>query len=495
MVESRWGWPLAMVLSIGLVGFVGNMPAAAWAQDDEPEISADAEPELSDERLTPTDRDYELFRLFVDTLDQVERNYVEEIDRRVLMEAAIQGLIQKLDPYSNYISPEEIANFRTSIENQFGGIGIQVGMEDGVLTVLSPLVDTPAYRAGIHAGDQIVAIEGEPTKGMSLNDAVTKLKGETGSTVKVTIKPAYVGDPRDVELTREIVHVETVLGDTRNPDDSWNWFLDKDKRIGYIRINSFGRDTYRELRTALRQLKRDGMEGLILDLRFNPGGLLDSAIKVCDLFIEEGVIVSTKGRNVRERTWTANKPGTFSGFPMAILVNRYSASASEVVSGCLQDHGRAVIVGERTWGKGSVQNVIDLEGGRSALKLTTASYHRPSGKDIHRSPDEPEDGEWGVMPDKDYLLMLKPEQLREFVETRRDRDRLIWSEAQAAAEAAGNDPTEAAGPAPDAYIDPQMALAIGYINEKLSEEPATEEAASDEATTTAEATESAAPQS
>ncbi len=466
MVEFRWTRPLWLALLLGCL-----LPGVALSQDLEEDTTAAPElvEEPSGEALKPTERDYELFRLFVDTFDQVERNYVEEIDRRELMEAAIQGLLTKLDPYSNYVSPEEIANFRTSIENKFGGIGIQVGLEDGTLTVLSPLVDTPAYRAGIHAGDQIVAIEGESTKGMSLNDAVKLLKGEVGTSVTVTIKPAYVGENRDVKLTREIVRVETVLGDARNPDDTWNWFLDRDNKIGYIRVSSFGSETARDVRDAVRQLKREGMQGLILDLRFNPGGLLDAAIKMCDLFIEEGRIVSTKGRNVRERAWEAHRPGTFGDFPMVVLVNRYSASASEVVSACLQDHERAVIIGERTWGKGSVQNVVELEGGRSALKLTTASYHRPSGKNIHRGNNEDEDAEWGVMPNDGFEVKLDGEEVRKMLEARRLRDRLDWTEEQAQAEAAGDDPTQVERPLPEAHIDGQLAKALEYLKSQLDE--------------------------
>ena len=207
-------------------------------------------------------------------------------------------------------------------------------------------------------------------------------------------------------ITREWVHVETVLGDRRKSDDSWDFMLDHDKHIGYIRLTAFSRDTAQDLKKALVELRKEGLKGLILDLRFNPGGLLNSAIEVSDLFIAKGRIVSTKGRNTPERVWDAQKEGTFEGFPMAVLVNHYSASASEIVSACLQDHKRAAVIGERTWGKGSVQNVIELEGGKSALKLTTASYHRPSGKNIHRFPDAKETDEWGVMPDAGYEVRL-----------------------------------------------------------------------------------------
>ena len=346
------------------------------------------------------DEYYELYRVFSETMFQVEQNYVKKVDRRKLMEAAIRGLLDELDPYSNFITPDEMDRFRTSVDSQFGGIGIQITQENGELRVLSPIVGSPAYNVGLEAG---VAI----------------------------------------------IEVETVLGDKRADDDQWNFMLDDEKKIGYIRLTSFSRATASDLEAALKNLKKQGMKGLVLDLRFNPGGLLKSAIEVADLFIADGRIVSTKGRNTEERPVNARKPGTFEGFPMAVLVNRYSASASEIVSACLQDHKRAVVVGERTWGKGSVQNVIELEEGHSALKLTTAAYMRPNGHNIHRFPDSKESDEWGVMPDKGFELKLPDAELGDLVRTRRDRDLLLVShspavkrEAPAAAAEPSKKPTE-----------------------------------------------------
>jgi carboxyl-terminal processing protease len=257
---------------------------------------------------------------------------------------------------------------------------------------------------------------------VSIDEAVRRLKGPAGTKVSVTVLHAPGGARQTVTLTREIVHVETVLGDRRTKEDAWDFMVDRQKRIGYIRVVSFGRDTTRDLRRALEHLQKEKMRGLVLDLRFNPGGLLTSAIETCDLFIDKGRIVSTKGRNVKERAWEAKPEGTFGGFPMAILINHYSASASEIVSACLQDHRRAVVIGERSWGKGSVQNVIDLEDGKSVLKLTTASYRRPSGKNIHRFPDAKDGDDWGVRPDKDFEVTLSAEEMRQLVEERRQRD-------------------------------------------------------------------------
>ena len=308
-------------------------------------------------------------------------------------------MMTKLDPYSSYIGPEELAQFRTSVDSEFAGIGVQVSTDDGDLTVLSPIYGTPAYRAGIQAGDRIVEIEGHSTDGLLTEDAIRLMKGPDGSKVTLTIVHAGQTKREKFTLTRERVHVETVLGDRRKTDDHWDFMYDAKNAIGYIRISAFSLDTAKELRDAMADLKKRKLRGLVLDLRFNPGGLLRSAIEVSKLYISKGRIVSTKGRNSPERFWDADGNDAFEGFPMVILVNRYSASASEIVSACLQDHQRAVIMGERTWGKGSVQNIIELEHGRSALKLTTAAYRRPSGKNIHRFPDAKDKDEWGVMPD------------------------------------------------------------------------------------------------
>jgi carboxyl-terminal processing protease len=284
------------------------------------------------------------------------------------------------------------------------------------------LVGTPAYRAGLMAGDRIVEIDGTPTDGLNLDDAVAKLKGEEGTPVKISVIHAGKSAKDEIAITREKVHTETVFGDHRKADDSWEFMLDPKRRIGYVRLSAFSRDTANELRAALSTLKKTEMRALILDLRFNPGGLLNSAIAVSNLFISEGRIVSTKGRTGPERVWDAQKEGAFEGFPMVVLVNRYSASASEIVSACLQDHNRAVLVGERTWGKGSVQNVIELEEGRSALKLTTAGYRRPSGKNINRFADSKESDEWGVLPDKGFELKYTDLENQLVLQDRRERD-------------------------------------------------------------------------
>jgi len=401
---------------------VSNTLADESAPDATPARELTPAAKAADEASRET---YELYKVFVDTLDQVERNYVQKITRRELMEAAIRGVLTKLDQHSSYISPDDLSKFKTSVDNRFGGIGIQIEMDDaGMLRVLSPLVGTPAYRAGLQAGDRILEIDGESTEGIhTLDDVVNKLKGEPGTSVTVTILHPNGKEPQQVTLEREVIQIETVLGDRRaGEDDHWDFMLDPEHKIGYIRLTAFSRETFEELEEAVKQLKDQGLQGLVLDLRFNPGGLLTSAIEVSDLFVSKGRIVSTEGRNSEPRSWDAREEGTFDGFPMAVLVNRYSASASEIVSACLQDHNRAIVVGERTYGKGSVQNVIELENGKSALKLTTASYQRPNGKNIHRFPEATEEDEWGVVPSEGYEVRLNPTEMRRLVEYRRRRD-------------------------------------------------------------------------
>jgi carboxyl-terminal processing protease len=385
---------------------------------------------------------YELYKVFADTLDQVERNYVKDVSRRELMEAAIRGVLGKLDPYSNYISPDELSRFKTSVESQFGGIGIQITIENGQLKVLSPLVGSPAYKAGLQAGDAITKIEDESTDNITIDEAVRRLKGEAGTSVTITIVHPRGTKEETMTIPREIIRLDTIMGDARDADDQWDFMLDHEKHIGYIRLTSFSRDTARDLQKAMAELQKQGLKGLILDLRFNPGGLLTSAIEISDMFVAEGRIVSTSGRNSPERAWEARKEGTFEGFPIAMLVNRYSASASEIFSACLQDHHRAVIIGERTWGKGSVQNVIELEEGRSALKLTTASYLRPNGHNIHRFPDSKESDEWGVMPDKGYEVKLSDAEMGELVRYRRDKDILLINHSAKEEEPAKTEPSK-----------------------------------------------------
>lgn len=413
---------------------------------------ASAGPTLANDK----EKDYELFKLFVDSYEQIERNYVKEVDRRELIEAAIQGMLRKLDPYSNYIPPENLRAFSDTVDRQFGGLGIQVNLDEKTnrLTVTVPLPGTPAQKAGMLPGDVIAEIEGKPTDGFTIDDAVKVLRGKPGT--PVTIKVARAGTPDLIEMTivRDIIRVATVQGISRLPNGDRNFMLDEENKVGYARLSTFSRNSTKELHEALKTLTDAGVKGFVLDLRFNPGGLLSVATEISDLFIEDGKIVSTKGRNTEEQVYTAKKPGTYTDFPMVVLVNRYSASASEIVSACLQDHKRAVIIGERTWGKGSVQNVINLEDDQSALKLTTASYHRPSGKNIHRFPGAKPEDEWGVMPDETYKIRLGDEEIKNLHIDFGRRDSLIKDDEEKTS-----------------FVDRQQKKASEYLIAKITGKP------------------------
>jgi carboxyl-terminal processing protease len=435
-----------MMLLVGLLLGVGG-----WAAEQQQKQSSQ------------DDNYYELYKLLVDTIDQVERNYVQQIDRRELIEAAIRGVTAKLDPYSSYIGPGEIEQFRSTVESEFGGIGIQITLDQGELKILSPLYGTPAYKAGLLAGDRIVEIDGKSTDNLSLDEATELLKGEEGTSLSLTVIHPDSQSKEKITVTRQLIHVETALGDRRKNDDTWDFMLDPKLRIGYIRLTAFSRDAAGELYRALQQLQAQQMRGLILDLRFNPGGLLNAAIEVSDFFLAEGQIVSTKGRSIPERSWEAHKTGTFEGFPIVILVNRFSASASEIVAACLQDHKRAVVMGERTWGKGSVQSVIELEDGKSALKLTTASYIRPSGKNIHRFPDSKEEDEWGVMPDQGFELKLSDKEMVQLLQDRRQRD-ILQNNHNAKTAHENQDKQKPEKP----FVDRQLQMALKYLTTELN---------------------------
>jgi carboxyl-terminal processing protease len=401
-----------------------------------------------------TDKDYELLRRLVDVMDQIERNYVDkDVTREKLLEAAIRGMMKELDPYSNYVAPSEVTAFRTSIDQKFGGIGLQVGMQNRILTVTSPIVGSPAYKAGVQAGDHIVEIEGKPALGLTIDQAVDRLKGEPGTEVSFAIQRPSTGERKVIKVKREIVQLETVLGASRGEDDSWNYVLNPKSNIGYIRITAFSQETAGQVQRVVRRLVRDGMRGLILDLRFNPGGLLTSAVDISDMFVKEGdMIVMVKNRLGKEERKVATKSAKFRGFPMVVLVNRYSASASEVVSACLQDHKQAVVIGERTWGKASVQQVMELEGG-GALKLTTASYHRPNGKNIHKAEGAKESDEWGVSPNEGFLIKLSDEEMNDLFSSLRDRDIV---------HARGEKPKESD------FVDRQLQKAVEHLTTQLA---------------------------
>ncbi len=378
------------------------------ADTEEPTAAATAV-EQADERKKELADERELIRLFADTLEQVRDKYVEsKVTDRELIEAAIHGMISRLDPYSDYIAPQEVDQFRKGVEREFVGIGIQVAERDGHLLIISPLFGTPAWRGGLRAGDRILKINDTSTRELSIDDAIKLMGGEVGTEVSVTVLHPDETRAETIKLVRERIEQPTVIGFHRNKEGAWDFLCDKDQKIGYVRIAAFSRTTSRDLEQVLTRLTQEGMQGLVVDLRFNPGGMLSEAIKVSDMFLHEGRIVSIEGRSTPQQVWDAREEGTIipRGFPVAVLVNRFSASAAEIVSACLQDNQVATIVGERTWGKGSVQNIIELEKGKSVLKLTTAGYHRPSGKNIHREVGASESDEWGVHPDEGFAVQF-----------------------------------------------------------------------------------------
>ncbi len=419
----------------------------------------------------PTSEEYyELMKVFVDTFQQIDRNYVKDVDRKQLVEAAVQGMLEKLDPYSDYISPKDLQKFNESVESEFGGVGIHVNFDDVQrnIEVMSTLPGAPAAQAGIKAGDRILEIEGKPIREFpskqEIDTAITLLRGEPGKEVKVTIKHLADDVTEVVTLKRAIIKTDTVLGEARKPDGTWNYWLDESQKIAYLRLTNFAGRSGEEMQSILQQLKKDGMKALILDLRFNPGGKLEAAVDIADLFLDSGLIVSTEGRNALPQKFAAKKFGTFGGFPMAVLINHYSASASEIVAAALQDHQRAVVIGERSWGKGSVQTVInmDVEGAKAALKLTTAAYHRPSGKNIHRYPDAKDSDEWGVMPNDGYAVPFSPTEYVGYQRYRMQRDAIKPREPRIAD-----------------FVDSQLNKARDYIAKELTK-PETASAAATE---------------
>jgi carboxyl-terminal processing protease len=319
-------------------------------------------------------------KIFTDVLSIVHAKYVEEISLRDLVYDALEGMMQRLDPHSAFMRPDEMREMSIDTKGKFEGLGIEISLKDSYIVVISPIDDTPAAKAGIQAGDYIVKIDGDSTRNLQVTDAVKKLRGPAGTKVKIQIWRKGWSEPKDVELTRAAITVQTIRSKSLEPG------------YDYVKITQFNQNTIDGLREALAAFqKKDGaIKGLVLDLRNNPGGLLDQAISVSDLFVDEGLIVFTRGRGPQaEFSAAATRGGGFGEFPMAVLINAGSASASEIVAGCLQDHHRAVLIGERSFGKGSVQTIIPLSDG-SGLRLTMAKYYTPNGRDIQAKGIEPD---------------------------------------------------------------------------------------------------------
>ena len=322
---------------------------------------------------------YKKIDLFGEVLEKINREYVDEINQSESMDSAINGLLQSLDPYSSYMSPEIFQEMQTETSGEFGGLGIEVGMEAGVVKVISPIDDTPASKAGIKAGDYIVKINNIQVQGKSLSEAVDLMRGLVGTDIELTVRRRGVKKALTFIITREIIEVQSVKSDLL------------ENNIGYIRLTSFNDNSSNQIKKQVKKLKKnEDLKAFILDLRNNPGGLLSQAIKISDFFLENGEIVSTKSRKKSEnRKWFARKGDITDGKTLLVLINYGSASASEIVAGALKDHKRAIILGENSYGKGSVQSIIPLKN-KGAIRLTVAKYYLPSGKSI---------SEVGVKPD------------------------------------------------------------------------------------------------
>jgi carboxyl-terminal processing protease len=324
--------------------------------------------------------DYEKLKIFTDVVGIIQENYTEEVDTTELIYGAVRGMLRGLDPHSSFMTSEEYKEMQVDTKGAFGGIGIEIGIREGVLTVIAPIEDTPAFRAGVKAGDRIIKIEDKHTKDMSLTDAVKLMRGPKGTNVTIWVMREGFEELKPFELTRAIIKVKSVK--SRVLEDGF----------GYVRIAQFQEKTSAEIEKALVGLgSKDGkLKGLVIDLRSNPGGLLQQAVAVSDKFLKSGVIVSTKGRaSGQDMDYEAKMSGTHSGFPIIVIVNGGSASASEIVAGALQDHKRAIILGTATFGKGSVQTIVPLADG-SAVRLTTSKYYTPSGRSIQAKGIEPD---------------------------------------------------------------------------------------------------------
>ena len=324
---------------------------------------------------------YRQLNLFGEVLERVRSDYVEKPDNSKLIEAAINGMLTALDPHSAYMNPKSLRDMLTQTRGEFGGLGIEVTMENGVVKVVSPIEDTPAAKAGLMSGDLITALDKEQIQGLTLQEAVEKMRGPVNSPITLTIVRKGVEDPFDVKVTRDVIHINPVKYNAEGDD------------VGYIRITTFNEQTTANLQKALDDLKKQlgpKLKGYVIDLRNNPGGLLDQAISVSDAFLDQGAIVLTRGRNLEETQRSNARSGDLTdGKQLIVLINGGSASASEIVAGALQDHHRATILGTRSFGKGSVQTIIPL-GSNGALRLTTARYYTPSGRSIQAKGIEPE---------------------------------------------------------------------------------------------------------
>ncbi|HAG92907.1 MAG: peptidase S41 [Pseudomonadales bacterium] len=376
--SSYWRliWQRSLLISLLAVSPVALSSEEPGQAEDE-DVSAADTTQQQEQGLLPINE----LRTFADVFDRIKQAYVEEVDDKTLLENAIQGMLTELDPHSAYLKPEAYQDLQINTTGEFGGLGIEVGMEDGFVKVITPIDDTPAKKAGVEAGDLIIKLDSTPVKGLSLGEAVKLMRGKPGSDIVLTIIRAGIDKPLEITVTRAVIQVQSVRGR----------LLQKD--YGYVRLSQFQINTGADMLKLLEKLRKENdadLKGLVLDLRNNPGGVLQAAVDVSDAFIDDGLVVYTQGRLPDSDMKFRAAPGDeLKGVPIVVLVNGGSASASEIVAGALQDHSRAVIMGTTTFGKGSVQTVLPLHNNR-ALKLTTARYYTPGGRSIQAQGIEPD---------------------------------------------------------------------------------------------------------
>src|SRR5210317_1039496 len=325
----------------------------------------------------PSDKLYEKLDLFSDVLNTLKKEYVDEVEQSEVIDAAINGMLQSLDPYSGYMSPESFRNMNDDTRGEFGGLGIEITMEGGLVKVITPIEGTPADKAGVEAGDFIIRIDNKQVKGMSLMDAVKLMRGKIGTSIEITVRRPEIDEDLKFKITRAIIKIREVSSEVKN-------------NIGYIRLRAFNEQSHNQMIKQINKLNKNNLNGYILDLRNNPGGLLSQAIKITETFLDGGEIVSTRGRDKNDiKIFNAKKGDKINNKPLIVLINQGSASASEIVSGALKDHKRAILLGEKSFGKGSVQSIIPLKN-QGGLRLTTARYYLPSGESIHEKGVEPD---------------------------------------------------------------------------------------------------------
>jgi carboxyl-terminal processing protease len=401
-------------------------------------------------------------RVFAEAFNRISSAYVEEIDDKTLLENAIKGMLSQMDPHSAYLDKDSFSDLQESTSGNYGGLGIEIGMEDGFVKVISPMDDTPAARAGIESGDLIIQLNDTPVKGMSLSDAIEAMRGEPGSEIEITLIKTDSPTPTPLTLIREVIKVASVR--QRYLEDGF----------GYLRIAQFQSGTGDEVEKAVIQLKDEGdLEGLIIDLRNNPGGVLQSAVAVSDAFIDDGLIVSTRGRmEDSEQKYNARKPDSINGVPIVVLVNAGTASASEIVAGALQDHHRAIVMGTTTFGKGSVQTVLPLTN-EKAIKLTTARYYTPNGKSIQAAGIIPDIwvGRSKVTPAKSNPWRIKEKNLPKHLagDNESTKGESDIDESQSS-DSPGSDALEPDSPEPTSPYSSNMELAVRdyQLNEALT---------------------------